>query len=144
MGRAELPITHGTLTGYRKGCRCEPCRAKKAESRKPHPTDPQSDAAVAQPAPETAAAAVREPGPVERIVADDLASMASSVPLAKSFSAIARSLAREMDQVQDRREGGSIAGTAGRLLAVLNMLQPAAGPPAKSALELFLGGIADD
>lgn len=31
---AEKPITHGTSSGYRSGCRCDSCREWKAQSRK--------------------------------------------------------------------------------------------------------------
>jgi hypothetical protein len=27
-------VTHGTLTAYRRGCRCEPCRASNAVARR--------------------------------------------------------------------------------------------------------------
>lgn len=112
MARPRTPIDtleHGTLARYRRGCKCEPCRAANRNRVRDH----RARAAAVETERETVVALAAkidpdapvptidmnaEPGLIEQAVAEDLDELVGEPPWKRTASAILRLNARVIDQ----------------------------------------------
>lgn len=136
---------HGSLPRYRRGCRCDRCRAANSRAKRLErarakgrggsplltlvqdpppdthstPTDAAHDAGL----PDAPAAPPQPPryyGTVEDAVAKDLAEIVSDVPMHRTLRAMAQALAREIDDMDGK---GSKAALHNQLLDVVTKLR---------------------
>lgn len=131
---------HGTVTEYRRGCRCDRCRsantrarrlerARKAQrgenppltlvgdtpsSPQPDPTSTPHDEEAKPPQPRLWI------GPVEQAVTDDIDELNSEVPMHRTLRAMAIALAKEIDDMDGK---GSKAALHNQLLDVVTKLR---------------------
>lgn len=128
-------LQHG-ISGYRRGCRCETCRAGKRESMRAYRARRrQREAAAAAPAELAAPAPLSPPlisspaidlqamaGTIESAFEADLTDEAEDVLWPKTLIAMARLNARVMDQVARHERLDLIPSVQLRTLEILNRL----------------------
>jgi len=112
VGRPRKPIEeleHGTVARYRRGCKCELCRAANRDRVRDHrwsaSARTKEQANVEQLAvridPEAPVPTIdmhAEPGPIEQAIVEDLDALVGSPPWKRTASAILRLDARVLDQ----------------------------------------------
>ena len=144
-------VTEHGISGYRRGCKCEVCRAAKRDYMREWRARSR-DAAVpdveAQPAPAEPRSPVKatptldlgaEPGPVESALVQDVEAPAGEVLWSGTLVAMARLNARVMDQVHEIDRLDLVSPLQLRMLEILNrmafaktagLLGPSSGQPA--------------
>ena len=112
MGRPRKPIDelqHGTVARYRRGCKCEPCRAANRDRVRDHRArlfliegeeEAVADLAtrINPDAPVPTIDMRAEPGTVEQAVIEDLGELVGEPPWKRTASAILRLNAKVIDQ----------------------------------------------
>lgn len=140
MAKQEPAIVkHGDkpgLTGYRKGCRCTPCkRAKSDDNAAYRATKALREAggvAAAQDllpqlpelAPSAMAVAWNAPaGPIESTLVDELEALVGEPPFKKTLLVLAKYNARVLDQIPQLERPDLISGMQSRLFNVFDRLR---------------------
>ena len=139
-------ITNHGQAGYRRGCRCEACRAGhrvaaavyRASKRKPVVVEPDPAAPLVDvPVPDAGVPA----GPIESALAVELGSLIGEPPWKGTLSAMLRANARVLDQVERHERFDVMSGLQTRMLDMLDRLRKvsAGGSAAPADISALLG-----
>lgn len=129
------PITHG-MPGYRRGCRCAPCRLAKSDSMRAYRARARERdranevAAVEHPKEEVDPSATPasidftiEPGPIQTALSENLKDLVGDPPWKQTLSGMAHLNARMLDQVNRHNRLDLVSALELRTMELLNRLR---------------------
>jgi hypothetical protein len=155
---AVAALTRHGMSGYRTGCRCEPCRRAKRDYMREYraaakerarsapveappliaeptlPSDPEQAELVFDPD--------LEDGPIETALTADLGKLVVAVPWMGTLSALARTDARIVDQAGRHQNLSVLSGAQLRMFDILDRLRAvSAGGGVAAEAAAFLSGL---